>query len=96
MQQQFVDEAGQPLHIFHAMHVVVRPPDRLAAHVTGDDGSHDLIYDGKSVAVSSSNYNEYVVFPQRETFRRLFIQWRNSTPIFRWSTFLPRLRTNRF
>jgi len=59
----YQDEAGQPLHIFHAMNVVARRPDRLAAHVTGDDGSHDLIYDGKSVAVSSSNRNEYVVVP---------------------------------
>ena len=45
------------------MNVVVRRPDRLAAHITGDDGSHDLIYDGKSIAVSSSNYKEYVVVP---------------------------------
>jgi hypothetical protein len=59
----YQDEAGQPLHIFHAMNVVARRPDRLAAHVTGDDGSHDLIYDGKSVAVSSSSRNEYVVVP---------------------------------
>ena len=59
----YQDEAGQPLHIFHAMNVVARRPDRLAAHVTGDDGSHDLIYDGKSVALSSSNRNEYVVVP---------------------------------
>ena len=59
----YQDEAGQPLHIFHAMNIVARRPDRLAAHVTGDDGSRDLIYDGKSVAVSSSNRNEYVVVP---------------------------------
>ena len=57
----YQDEAGQPLHIFHALKVVARRPDRLAAHVTGDDGSHDLIYDGKSVAVSSSDRKEYVV-----------------------------------
>ena len=61
--REYQDEAGQPLHIFQAMNVVVRRPDRLAAHITGDDGSHDLIYDGKSVAVSSSNYKEYVVVP---------------------------------
>ena len=61
--REYQDEAGQPLHIFQAMNVVVRRPDRLAAHITGDDGSHDLMYDGKSVAVSSSNYKEYVVVP---------------------------------
>jgi hypothetical protein len=59
----YQDEAGQPLHIFHSMNVVARRPDRLAAHIIGDDGSHDVIYDGKSVAVSSSNRDEYVVVP---------------------------------
>jgi hypothetical protein len=61
--REYQDEAGQPLHIFHSMNVVARRPDRLAAHVTGDDGPHDVIYNGKSVTVSSSNRNEYVVVP---------------------------------
>ena len=61
--REYQDEAGQPLHIFHSMNVVARRPDRLAAHITGDDGSHDVIYNGKSVTVSSSNRNEYVVVP---------------------------------
>src|SRR5271155_884735 len=57
----YQDEAGQPLHISHTMNVVVRRPDRLAVQVTGDDGSQNLFYDGKSVFVSSPDHNEYAV-----------------------------------
>ena len=42
---------GQPLHIFHAMNIVVRRPDRFSVQVTGDDGSHELLYDGKTVSL---------------------------------------------
>src|SRR4029450_9237303 len=44
----YLDQSGQPLHIFHTMKVVLRRPDRLAVQVTGDDGSNDLFYDGRS------------------------------------------------
>ncbi|HWU26533.1 MAG TPA: DUF2092 domain-containing protein [Rhizomicrobium sp.] len=47
----FQDQSGQPLHIFHSMDVVVRRPDRLSVRVNGDDGAHDLLYDGKSVSL---------------------------------------------
>jgi hypothetical protein len=43
--------SGQPLHIFHAMNIVVRHPDQFSVRVTGDDGSHDLLYDGKTVSL---------------------------------------------
>jgi len=57
----YLDESGQPLHVFHTMKVVVRRPNRLAVEVTGDDGSHDLFYDGKSVSVFSPDNKEYAV-----------------------------------
>jgi hypothetical protein len=47
----YQDQSGQPLHIFHAMNIVVRHPDRFSVRVTGDDGSHDLLYDGKTVSL---------------------------------------------
>ena len=50
----YQDEDGQPLHIFHMMKVDARRPDQLAVHVTGDDGSTELLYDGKTVAVVGS------------------------------------------
>jgi hypothetical protein len=57
----YLDDAGQPLHIFHTMQVVARRPDRIVVHVTGDDGSHDLFYDGKSASVFSPDAKEYAV-----------------------------------
>lgn len=55
----FLDQSGQPLHIFHTLKVVVRRPDRLAVQSTGDDGSHDLFFDGKSVAIFFPDSKQY-------------------------------------
>ncbi|GGF12696.1 hypothetical protein GCM10011611_17910 [Aliidongia dinghuensis] len=55
----YLDEAGQPLHIFQTMKVVVRRPNRLTVQLSGDDGSHDLFYDGKSASIFSPDANEY-------------------------------------
>ena len=55
----YQDKDGQPLHIFHAMKVTAHRPDRLAVHVTGDDGVNDLYYDGKSAVVFGENANKY-------------------------------------
>jgi hypothetical protein len=57
----YLDESGQPLHIFHTLKVVVRRPDRVAVQSTGDDGSHDLFYDGKSVAIFFPERKQYAV-----------------------------------
>ena len=58
----YLDEAGQLLHIFHTMKVVMRRPDRIGIKVTGDDGSRDLFYDGKSVSIFfSRDSKEYSV-----------------------------------
>ena len=55
----YQDSTGQPLHIFHTMKVVVRHPDRLAAHVSGDDGAHELLYDGKTVSIFLPDEKKY-------------------------------------
>jgi len=94
--REYQDAAGPPLHIFHAMNVVVRRPDRLAAHITGDDGSHDLIYDGKSVAVSSSNYKEYVVVPAAGDIPSALERVEQLNPDFPLVDFFTEARTNRF
>jgi hypothetical protein len=59
----YLDESGQPLHIFHTMKVVAHRPDRLKVEVTGDDGSYDLFYDGKSVSIFSPDSKTYAVIP---------------------------------
>jgi hypothetical protein len=57
----YLDESGQPLHIFHTLKVVVRRPGGLVVHSTGDDGPHDLFYDGKSVAIFFPDRKQYTV-----------------------------------
>jgi hypothetical protein len=57
----YLDQSGQPLHISHTLKVVVRRPDRLAVQSTGDDGSHDLFYDGKSVSIFFPDRKQYAV-----------------------------------
>src|SRR5579872_3675838 len=63
----YEDEDGQPLHIVHAMKVVTRRPDRLAVHVTGDDGSTELLYDGKTVAFVGADKGKYASMPAKDT-----------------------------
>jgi hypothetical protein len=57
----YLDESGQPLHIFHTLRAVVRRPDQLAVQSAGDDGSHDLFYDGKSVSIFFPDSKQYAV-----------------------------------
>ena len=57
----YLDESGQPLHIFHTLKVVVRRPGRLAVQSTGDDGRHHLFYDGKSVTMFFPDRKQYAV-----------------------------------
>ena len=47
----YADSDGQPLHIAHSVKVTVRRPDRLLIEVSGDDGSHKLIYNGKTTVL---------------------------------------------
>ena len=61
--QVYLDESGQPLHIFHTMKVAARRPDRLKVEVAGDDGSRDLFYDGKTVSIFSRDSKAYAVTP---------------------------------
>ena len=79
------------------MKVVARRPDRLVAYVTGDDGSHDLFYDGKSVSIFSPDSKEYAVLAApgdtpsalNEVLEKLNIDF----PLF---DFLPTHRISRF
>jgi hypothetical protein len=57
----YLDESGQPLHIFHTLKVVVSRPDRLAVRSTGDDGVHELFYDGRSVAIFFPERKQYAL-----------------------------------
>ncbi|NNU67113.1 DUF2092 domain-containing protein [Rhizobium sp. WYCCWR 11152] len=59
----YLDQSGQPLHIFHTMKITVRRPDRIAVEFTGDDGKHDLFYDGKAASVFFPDSKKYATIP---------------------------------
>jgi hypothetical protein len=56
----YLDNQGQPLHIFHTVKIAAHRPNRLAVHAVGDDGSNDLYYDGKTVSVTEAGGKKYV------------------------------------
>jgi hypothetical protein len=55
----YTGTGGEPLHIFHTMRVTVERPNRMLVDQTGDDGSHRLLFDGKTAAVFSAQDNKY-------------------------------------
>ncbi|MBB3134508.1 hypothetical protein FHS26_002238 [Rhizobium pisi] len=59
----YLDEFGQPLHIFHTIKIAARRPDRIAVKFIGDDGRHDLFYDGKAAAVFFPDSKKYMTIP---------------------------------
>ncbi|MGO7284511.1 DUF2092 domain-containing protein [Rhizobium ruizarguesonis] len=59
----YLDQSGQPLHIFHTMKITVRRPDRIAVEFDGDDGKHDLFYDGKAASVFFPDSKHYATIP---------------------------------
>ncbi|MCS0457826.1 MULTISPECIES: DUF2092 domain-containing protein [Rhizobium] len=59
----YLDQSGQPLHIFHTMKIAVRRPDRIVVEFTGDDGKHNLFYDGKAASLFYPDSKKYVTTP---------------------------------
>ncbi|WFU87708.1 DUF2092 domain-containing protein [Rhizobium sp. CC1099] len=57
----YLGESGQPLHVFHTMKIVVRRPNRIAVEVAGDDGKHNLFYNGKAASIFFPDSKEYAV-----------------------------------
>src|SRR5262245_8679747 len=48
-----------PLHVFHSAQVLVRRPDRLMVHITGDDGQTQIAYDGTTLTLFGVTVNKY-------------------------------------
>lgn len=63
----YVDTDGRFLHVGDALKVLVRRPDRLRADVDGDDGVHQLFYDGKTLVLYSPATKEYLSIPVPDT-----------------------------
>jgi hypothetical protein len=56
---------GQLLHIEHTMKTVYRRPDHLLVNVTGDDGSIEIVYDGKNLVLYAVEAKQYVSIPMK-------------------------------
>ena len=67
----YVGPDGQPLHIAHLIKVTVRRPDRLLIEVSGDDGSHKLIYNGKTVVLFGVETKQYTSIPVPNTIQEM-------------------------
>lgn len=61
--REYMGTDGQPLHIFHAGTVLVERPNRLAADLTGDDGTTKIAYDGKVLIILGVSLNKYISIP---------------------------------
>jgi hypothetical protein len=59
------------LHIEHEFKVTVHRPGRLLIDATGDDGSRNLIYDGKTVVLTADNGKLYTSLPVPDTIERM-------------------------
>jgi hypothetical protein len=55
----YTEAGGEPLHIFHTLKVTIKRPNRMAAEVTGDDGSDKLVFDGKSLVIYAAQSKKY-------------------------------------
>jgi hypothetical protein len=58
---------GEPLHIFHALNVTVRRPNRLLVLRNGDDGPGKLVYDGKTLVIYIADGNKFATIPVPDT-----------------------------
>jgi hypothetical protein len=59
----YADTDGRFLRVGDELKVLVRRPDRLRADVDGDDGVHQLFYDGKTLVLYSPANKEYLSIP---------------------------------
>ena len=65
----YADTSGELLHIAHTIKVTVRRPDKLRIEVTGDDGSTQLFYDGKTVVLFGVDTKRYASLPVPNTIQ---------------------------
>jgi hypothetical protein len=51
---------GELLHLEHTMRTIYRRPDHLLVNVTGDDGSIEIVYNGKNLVLHAVEAKQYV------------------------------------
>ncbi len=61
--RSYVGPNGELLHIEHTTKTIYRRPDHLLVNVTGDDGSIEVLYDGKNLILYAVEAKQYVSLP---------------------------------
>jgi hypothetical protein len=61
--RSYVGPNGELLHIEHATKTIYRRPDHLLVNVSGDDGSIEIVYDGKNLVLYAVEAKQYVSLP---------------------------------
>ena len=67
----YADANGQPLHIFHALKVVVHRPNRMLVDISGDDGASKLVFDGKTALIYSAAQKKFASIPAEGTIEAM-------------------------
>jgi hypothetical protein len=70
--RSYVGPNGQLLHIEHTTKTIYRRPDHLLVDVTGDDGSIQILYDGKNLVLYAVEAKQYVSLPITGDIDRAF------------------------
>jgi hypothetical protein len=63
--RSYVGPNGELLHIEHTTKTVYRRPDHLLVNVSGDDGSIEILYDGKNLILYAVEAKQYVSLPMK-------------------------------
>jgi hypothetical protein len=61
--RSYVGPNGELLHIEHTTKTTYRRPDHLLVSVSGDDGSIEILYDGKNLVLYAVEAKQYVSLP---------------------------------
>ena len=61
--RSYVGANGEVLHIEHTTKTIYRRPDHLLVNVIGDDGSVEILYDGKNLVLYAVEVKQYVSLP---------------------------------
>ena len=61
--RSYVGPNGELLHIEHTAKTIYRRPDHLLVNVIGDDGSTEILYDGKNLVFYAVEAKQYVSLP---------------------------------
>lgn len=63
--RSYVGPNGELLHIEHITKTIYRRPDYLLVNVTGDDGSIEILYDGKNLVLYAVEAKQYASLPMK-------------------------------